>query len=80
MVMSNMSDLSAETDGLKHQARQALFKAGDQISEQAYHVRDFGAEVRYNVEDFIQSKPWQAVAIAAGIGFVFGVVVGSRRR
>jgi len=71
----NANDLSGE---LKSQTKEVLQKAGDQFSEQASHLQDLASDARYHTEDFIQTNPWLAVSIAAGVGFVFGVLVARR--
>jgi ElaB/YqjD/DUF883 family membrane-anchored ribosome-binding protein len=71
------NDFPAQAD-LKSQALDVIDKAGDQLSEHVYHLRDLAADARYHSEDFIQTKPWAAVALAAGLGFVVGVVVARR--
>jgi len=76
--MSISTDLSAGTDDLKVKARDTVRKVGDQLTEQANYLRDATASARYNTEDFIQTNPWQSVAIAAGIGFLLGVIISRR--
>jgi ElaB/YqjD/DUF883 family membrane-anchored ribosome-binding protein len=71
----NANDLA---DDLKSQTKDVLQKAGDQLSEQASHLQDLASDARYHTEDFIQTNPWVAVSIAAGVGFVFGVLVARR--
>ncbi len=73
----NPNDLA---DDLKNQTRQVLEKAGDQLSEHASHWRDVASDARYHGEDFIQTRPWLAVGIAAGFGFLVGVSVVAARR
>ncbi len=63
---------------LKVQTRQVLEKAGDQISEQASHLADLATDARFHGEDFIQANPWLAVSVAAGFGFIVGVIVARR--
>jgi ElaB/YqjD/DUF883 family membrane-anchored ribosome-binding protein len=76
--MNPMENLEAHSDDLKKQTKEVLRKAGDQLSEQASHLSDVATDIRYTTEDFIQANPWPAVAIAAGVGFVFGVLVARR--
>jgi ElaB/YqjD/DUF883 family membrane-anchored ribosome-binding protein len=66
------------TDELTAQAREAARKVGEHLTEHAGHLRDAATDARYNAENFIQTNPWPAVAIAAGIGFLLGVVVARR--
>jgi ElaB/YqjD/DUF883 family membrane-anchored ribosome-binding protein len=66
------------TEALKAQASEAVRKVSETINDQANVLRDTATTARYNTQDFIQNNPWQSVAIAAGIGFLVGVVVARR--
>jgi ElaB/YqjD/DUF883 family membrane-anchored ribosome-binding protein len=72
------NDPTAQAAELKDQAKEALLRAGDHLSEQASHFRDFASDARYHSEDFIQTNPWVAVSIAAGLGFIVGVLAARR--
>ena len=72
------NDPTEPVSDLTTQAREAVRKVSSQLNEQANVIRDATAAVRYNTQDFIQNNPWQSVAIAAGIGFLLGVVVSRR--
>jgi ElaB/YqjD/DUF883 family membrane-anchored ribosome-binding protein len=76
--MSISNEISPRAEGLKAQAKETVRKVSDQLSEQANYLRDATTTARYNTEDFIQNNPWQSVAIAAGIGFLIGVIVARR--
>ncbi len=76
--MSISNELSNRGDDLKEQAKVAVRKVSTQLNEQANYLRDATADARYNTENFIRDNPWQSVAVAAGIGFLLGVL-GSRR-
>ena len=74
-----MSTENAHTaDALKTQASETVRKVSETIHDQANVLRDTAAGVRYNTQDFIENNPWQSVAIAAGIGFLLGVIVARR--
>ena len=75
--MSTTNDQPQNGD-LGLQAREAVRKVSSHLNEQANVLRDATATVRYNTQDFIQNNPWQSVALAAGIGFLIGVVVTRR--
>jgi ElaB/YqjD/DUF883 family membrane-anchored ribosome-binding protein len=77
--MSNSNDLIPPIDEFKTQASQVARKVGDQINEQANSLRDITAAARYNTQEFIENNPWQSVAMAAGLGFLIGVIVTRRR-
>jgi ElaB/YqjD/DUF883 family membrane-anchored ribosome-binding protein len=76
--MSTSTDSHNPADALKAQASEAVRKVSDTISGQANILRDTATSARYNTQDFIENNPWQAVAIAAGIGFLLGFIVARR--
>ncbi len=76
--MSATHDHSHPADDLKAQASLAVRKVGDQLNEQANLLRDTASSARYNTQEFIENNPWQSVAIAAGIGFLVGVIFARR--
>jgi ElaB/YqjD/DUF883 family membrane-anchored ribosome-binding protein len=65
-------------DDLKAQATEAVRKVGDSLTEQAELLRDNAASIRYNTQEFIEQNPWPSVALAAGVGFLVGVIVARR--
>ncbi|HEV3272685.1 MAG TPA: hypothetical protein VGZ93_10940 [Candidatus Methylacidiphilales bacterium] len=76
--MSTSADPARPADVLKAQASQAVRKVSETLNDQANVLRDTAAGVRYNTQDFIENNPWQSVAIAAGIGFLVGVIFAKR--
>ena len=76
--MSTDNDQTQAVTDLTTQAREAVRKVSGHLNEQANVIRDATASARYNTQDFIQNNPWQSVAIAAGIGFLVGVIVTRR--
>ena len=76
--MSTTTDPAQTADALKAQASEAVRKVSDTLNEQANVLRDTAASARYNTQDFIENNPWQSVAIAAGIGFLLGVILVRR--
>jgi ElaB/YqjD/DUF883 family membrane-anchored ribosome-binding protein len=76
--MSTKTDPNNPADVLKAQASEAVRKVSETINDQANVLRDTAASARYNTQDFIENNPWEAVAIAIGIGFLLGVIVARR--
>jgi len=76
--MSANSESNHPSEVLKAQASEAVRKVSDTITDQANVLRDTAATARYNTQDFIENNPWEAVAIAVGIGFLLGVIVARR--
>jgi ElaB/YqjD/DUF883 family membrane-anchored ribosome-binding protein len=73
-----MSTSTDPAEALKAQASEAVRKVGETINDQANVLRDTAASARYNTQDFIENNPWQSVAIAAGVGFLLGVIIARR--
>jgi ElaB/YqjD/DUF883 family membrane-anchored ribosome-binding protein len=65
-------------DALKAQVSEAVRKVGETIDGQANVLRDATAEARYSTQEFIETNPWEAVAIAAGIGLLVGIIIARR--
>jgi ElaB/YqjD/DUF883 family membrane-anchored ribosome-binding protein len=76
--MSMSTDPAHPAEALKAQASEAVRKVSETLNDQANVLRDTAADVRYNTQDFIENNPWEAVAIAAGIGFLVGLIVARR--
>jgi ElaB/YqjD/DUF883 family membrane-anchored ribosome-binding protein len=76
--MSTSTDPAHPADVLKTQASEAVRKVSESINDQANVLRDTAASARYNTQDFIENNPWESVAIAAGIGFLVGVIAARR--
>jgi ElaB/YqjD/DUF883 family membrane-anchored ribosome-binding protein len=76
--MSARTDPAHPADVLKAQASEAVRKVSETLNDQANVLRDTAAGVRYNTQEFIENNPWQSVAIAAGVGFLVGVIFARR--
>jgi ElaB/YqjD/DUF883 family membrane-anchored ribosome-binding protein len=76
--MSTSTDPAHPADALKAQASEAVRKVSETLNDQANILRDTAVGVRYNTQDFIENNPWESVAIAAGIGFLVGVIIARR--
>ncbi|MFD0987058.1 DUF883 family protein [Methyloligella solikamskensis] len=65
-VADHVASLREEIDGLRHSIT-------DIANRQMGRAQDKAMEKAYEAEDAIRKNPLQAVAIAAGLGFLFGV-------
>jgi ElaB/YqjD/DUF883 family membrane-anchored ribosome-binding protein len=76
--MSTSTDPAHPAEAIKAQASEAVRKVSETIDDQVNVLRDTAAGVRYNTQDFIENNPWQSVAIAAGVGFLVGIIIARR--
>ena len=67
-----------QADELRAQIHESLLKAREtlQLSEQS--LRDRGQAAVIAAEDYVQTNPWQSVGIAAGVGFLIGLLATRR--
>ncbi len=73
------TDPTLSADALKAQASEAVRKVSETINDQANVLRDTATTARYNTQEFIETNPWQSVAMAAGVGFLIGLAVSRWR-
>jgi len=73
-MSSTNHPLSGHVDDLKAQAKEAVRKVGDHVSDKVDQLHDSTAIARHDAQVFIESNPWESVAIAAGVGFVLGAI------
>jgi ElaB/YqjD/DUF883 family membrane-anchored ribosome-binding protein len=73
-----MSISPQNLDEIKAQASDAVRKVSDTLTDQANVLRDSATTARYNTQDFIENNPWQAIALAGGVGFLLGMIVARR--
>lgn len=68
-IAAHIASLRSDIDGL-------VGAVGATGSHQAEALRDQAAEALESVEDAVRREPVKCLAIAAGIGFVLGIVMG----
>jgi ElaB/YqjD/DUF883 family membrane-anchored ribosome-binding protein len=76
--MSTSEELTTPAGEMNNLAKQTIRAVSDELSDQANVLRDATAAARYNTENFIQTNPWTATAMAVGFGFLIGVIVARR--
>lgn len=78
-LLQHAASLAGEhADELREQIQRNLQRARDTLGLTEAAVRDQSAAVRQAGEAYVQSNPWQAVGIAAGIGLFLGLLLGRR--
>ncbi|MDR2876496.1 MAG: DUF883 family protein [Chromatiales bacterium] len=65
----------------------ARARAEDSLREARYRLAQFEGDLidrtraaARATDDLVHEKPWQAVSIAAGVGFLLGLLTGGRHR
>ncbi len=67
-----------QADDLREQAAEALHRAKLRMSEAQASLGEQTRKTLRNTDDWVHTNPWQAVGIAAGVGFLLGLLVSRR--
>ncbi|WP_397453447.1 YqjD family protein [Pseudomonas sp. NA-150] len=67
-----------QADELRGQIHESLIKARETLQLTEESLQERGKAAVLATEDYVQSNPWQSVGIAAGIGFVLGLLATRR--
>ncbi len=78
-LLQHAAGLAGEhAEELREQIQQNLQRARDTLSASETALRAQGSAMREAGEAYVQSNPWQAVGIAAGVGLLLGLLLGRR--
>jgi ElaB/YqjD/DUF883 family membrane-anchored ribosome-binding protein len=69
----NTEELAAEIDAIRADIQNLTSTVGRIANKQLGRVQDTAIETAQEAEEAIRRNPLSAVAIAAGLGFLFGV-------
>ncbi|WP_026145430.1 DUF883 family protein [Pseudomonas asplenii] len=78
-LLEHTAGLAGEqADELRAQINDSLSKARETLQSTEASLRERSKEAVVAAEDYVQANPWQSVGIAAGIGFIVGLLVTRR--
>ncbi|MBB3101660.1 DUF883 family protein [Azomonas macrocytogenes] len=64
----------SQTEELRNKVNANLTRAKGLLKERESQVRDQYENTIRQTEDYIHGNPWQSIGIAAGVGFLFGLI------
>ena len=67
-----------QAEELRAQIKESLLKARETIEETKGSLQERGQAAVVATEDYVQTNPWQSVGIAAGAGFLIGLLATRR--
>lgn len=67
-----------QADELRNQIRESLQRARETLQLTEDSLRQRGQAAVTATQDYVQANPWQAVGIAAGVGFLIGLLTTRR--
>lgn len=67
-----------QADELRGQIHETLLRARETLKLTEDSVRERGQAAVTATEEYVQANPWQSVGIAAGVGFLIGLLATRR--
>jgi ElaB/YqjD/DUF883 family membrane-anchored ribosome-binding protein len=67
-----------QADELREQIHDSLLRARETLKLTEDSLRERGLAAVTATEDYVQANPWQSVGIAAGVGFLIGLLATRR--
>ncbi|TWC18987.1 MULTISPECIES: YqjD family protein [unclassified Pseudomonas] len=67
-----------QADELRSQIHETLLRARDTLKLTEDSMRERGQAAVIATEQYVQANPWQSVGIAAGVGFLIGLLATRR--
>ena len=67
-----------QADELRDQIHDSLLRARETLTLTEDSLRERGQAAVTATEDYVQANPWQSVGIAAGVGFLIGLLATRR--
>ncbi|MFK0088341.1 YqjD family protein [Pseudomonas sp. NPDC090755] len=67
-----------QADEMRSQVHDSLLRARETLQLTQDSMRERGQAALTATEDYVQSNPWQSIGIAAGVGFLIGLLANRR--
>ncbi|WP_271411766.1 DUF883 family protein [Pseudomonas sp. Q1-7] len=78
-LLQDTAGLAGEqADELRLQIHESLQRARDTLRDTEQHLRERGQAAVQATEGYVQEHPWQSVGLAAGVGFLLGLLAARR--
>ncbi|WP_296256299.1 MULTISPECIES: DUF883 family protein [unclassified Pseudomonas] len=78
-LLAHTASLAGEqADELRDQINESLLRARETLSVAQAALRERSQEAVVATEEYVQANPWQSVGIAAGAGFLLGLLATRR--
>jgi len=83
VLLQEAQELFTEAAATTGKKAEDLRAKGEEILDRAFikaqgiqsYVVQTGKEIASTTDDYVQSNPWRAIAISAGVGLLFGLCV-----
>lgn len=78
LLKQTTGSASGQTEELRNRINANIERAKDLLKDSENSLRDQGQAARQATEDYLHEHPWQSLGIAAGVGFLLGLLTAPR--
>lgn len=74
LLKHTQESAGGQTEELRNKINANLARARQALKEREGDLREQGQAAMQRTEEYVQTHPWQSIGIAAGVGFLLGLV------
>ena len=78
LLRATASQAGEKVAAVREKVQESLHRAKIKLAEAEEVLIDKGKLAARQTDEYVHDNPWKAVGIAAGIGFVIGLLIGRR--
>lgn len=78
LLKATSAEGGEKIEGLRTRVEQSVHQARERIAHAEAEALEQAHKAATTAESYVQEKPWQSVGIAAGVGFVLGLLINRR--
>jgi len=78
LLRATASQAGEKVAAAREKIQDSLHRAKLKLADVEDVIVDKGKQTARATDEYVRDHPWQAVGIAAGIGFVIGLLIGRR--
>lgn len=75
LLKATSTEGGEKIEGLRSRIEQSVHQARERIAHAEAEALEQAHQAANTAEAYVQERPWQAVGIAAGVGFVVGLLL-----
>ena len=79
LLKQTTGSASGQSEELRNRINANIERAKGLLKDSESNLRDQGQAARQATEDYLHQHPWQSLGIAAGVGFLLGLLSAPRR-
>lgn len=78
LLQATAAQTGERVDGIRARARESLQQAKSRLMEVEGEAVEHVREAAATADEYVHENPWQAIGVAAGVGFLLGLLISRR--